>query len=498
MSFQKASLDYETWLKDQGFTISPKLAIKDLRNINQGRGILTEEDIEEDEELFTIPRSGIINVANCALVEKYPEAKDELLKLNQWEALIIVLLYELKVEQSKWLKYFDVLPIHDSDNYDFNQLMFWNDDELKLLEPSLIVQRIGKDLAEEMYSKLFPEYVTNVLKVKELAEITIEDYHKVASLIMSYSFDVNKVEFTSDDDEEDEEDEEDIQDEVSNVEMDKYFKSMVPLADTLNADTKLHNAILTYNNGLLVMKSIKQIKKGEQIYNTYSEHPNSEILRRYGYIEPTGSKHDFGEVSLSLIIDHFVEAEKLDESFIRSCLDIFKEIVNNEEELELADIVLDSYDCFINHEIIMEMIFIIQILTILTKVHKTDPLSVDEKERYNMIKRIFMKCYQLIEGKKLTKKFLSNYTQIIQKRLNQYPTIASEEFGSYSNDRKVLAEFVVKSEYKALNSCLDIEKTFNIDGEKFKFIEDEKLLRNIIKKRKSNDLTNGDNKRKKN
>ena len=42
---------------------------------------------------------------------------------------------------------------------------------------------------------------------------------------------------------------------------------------------------------------------------------------------------------------------------------------------------------------------------------------------------------------------------------------------------------VVKSEYQSLKNCLDLEKTFS----EYKFVDDEKLLKNIIKKRFSED-----------
>lgn len=44
------------------------------------------------------------------------------------------------------------------------------------------------------------------------------------------------------------------------------------------------------------------IANGEQIYNTYGNVPNSDLLRRYGYIIP-GSKDDIVEIPVELILD---------------------------------------------------------------------------------------------------------------------------------------------------------------------------------------------------
>ena len=109
-------------------------------------------------------------------------------------------------------------------------------------------------------------------------------------------------------DEEDEDEDEDKEDDDDDEEEDnEYYKSMVPFADTLNADTHLNNAILIYSTDQLIMTCIKPIAKGEQVYNTYSDHPNLELLRRYGYVELNGSKYDFGEIPLSTIKSVFID-----------------------------------------------------------------------------------------------------------------------------------------------------------------------------------------------
>jgi N-lysine methyltransferase SETD6 len=50
------------------------------------------------------------------------------------------------------------------------------------------------------------------------------------------------------------------------------------------------------------MRSIKAIPRGEQIYNTYGDLPNSDLLRRYGYVIPE-SKDDIVEVPSDFIIE---------------------------------------------------------------------------------------------------------------------------------------------------------------------------------------------------
>jgi N-lysine methyltransferase SETD6 len=49
------------------------------------------------------------------------------------------------------------------------------------------------------------------------------------------------------------------------------------------------------------MRSILTIAKDSQIYNTYGNLPNADLLRRYGYVIP-GSKDDLVEISAEMII----------------------------------------------------------------------------------------------------------------------------------------------------------------------------------------------------
>lgn len=529
--FDEDSQKFTTWLESSGVTISPKIAIVDLRDQHQGRAVVAVEDIDADEVLYSIPRSSLINVTNCSLVDDHPHLKEKLQKLGHWEGLITVLLYELKAkkENSKWLPYFNVLPINDKENYQLNQLVHWSDEELKSLEPSLVLERVGKDDSLQMFNKLYPRIIIEELGLNELEGITTEDLYNVASLIMSYSFDVQlpkenvEEEDESQDEEGDEEedlevDDDDVlegnedseeQEEVAepddiykdDIENDGAVKSMVPLADTLNADTTLHNASLNHSEGDLIMKSIKPIKKGEQVYNSYFDHPNSEILRRYGYVESQGSLHDFGEVPLSLIKSYFVNNTNLTGEFLDQIFSILNDISESMEDVdEQVEIVLDSYDCYKSREVITELVFIVQVLSVISEINKEEHLdTLNDEARQKQINRIFQKCYQLIEGKKLTNNFKSNFQKILQTRLEQYPEVAALPYeDGVAFTRRKMAEVVLKSEYQSLKNCSDITETFqNGKMGKFGFIDDGKLIRNITKKRPAEESNVSKKKKKK-
>jgi SET domain-containing protein 6 len=487
---EEATNNFVLWLKENDVTVSSKVTIADLSAENQGRGVVAVEDIKPEENLFEIPLSAILNIETCSLVKDVSNAKSILLELNQWEALILVLLYELEVKQndSKWLKYFKVLPICDEQHYKFDQLIFWSNEELSELSPSLIVERVGKVQAAEMFSKLSKVIEKLGLDIK----VSNEKYQKIASVIMSYSFDV---EFANED-EEKEDDEDEGNQTQSEILNDGYFKSMVPLADTLNADTEFHNAHLVYTEKSLIMTSTKPIKKGEQVYNTYSDHPNSEILRMYGYVQHHGSKYDFAEIPLSLIEKYFQDHYKLSKEYVQKVLNTLRKVVTEENESndfeDEVDLVLDSYDCFKSHEVQTEFLFVIQLVTVIAII---SPSIQGDEDFHNVIKRIYKKCYQLVESNKLTKEFLQNYKNILNNRLSMYPNISE---APKDISRKAMAQAVLNSEITSLKSCLETCKTIKTETGPFNFIDDDKLIRNIMKKRfNSDDATNVSKKSKK-
>lgn len=51
------------------------------------------------------------------------------------------------------------------------------------------------------------------------------------------------------------------------------------------------------------MITLRVIKAGEEILNYYGPHPNSELLRRYGYVTPKHSRYDVVELPWKLVED---------------------------------------------------------------------------------------------------------------------------------------------------------------------------------------------------
>lgn len=120
---------------------------------------------------------------------------------------------------------------------------------------------------------------------------------------MAYSFhDEKDAEEDADDDKEEEDEDEEAPP--------KELLAMVPMADMLNHKTGYNNARLFHESDCLRMKAIKDIREGEQIYNTYGELCNADLLRKYGFADEN-NPFDLCELNGGQVIDMFAKEDKL-------------------------------------------------------------------------------------------------------------------------------------------------------------------------------------------
>ncbi|UKZ70660.1 uncharacterized protein TrAtP1_011632 [Trichoderma atroviride] len=334
--FQSQTKVFLDWFKSlPGSTFSEHIEIRDLRERNAGRGIVALQDIPADTVLFTVPRSAIVNIETSELRAKLPDVflnQDTAMEVDNkpqqdpWSTLIIVLIYEyFKGDQSSWKPYLDVLPAS------FETPMFWSDAEVDELQASATRSKIGKTNAEEMFhAKILPVIRGNpdIFQTSQAKsdEELIQLAHRMGSTIMSYAFD-----FQNEDEEEEDDSEEWVEDREA-----KSTMGMVPMADILNADAE-YNAHVNYGDDALTVATLRTIKAGEEILNYYGPHPNSELLRRYGYVTPKHSRYDVVELPWKMIEDALaanlgLSSEQLDSAREHLDLDEFEETFVLERE----------------------------------------------------------------------------------------------------------------------------------------------------------------------
>ncbi|KAF1957412.1 SET domain-containing protein [Byssothecium circinans] len=397
--FDEASHSFLQWLKSTGAEISSKIELKDLRNIQAGRGVVATQDITKDELLFRIPRPTLLTVSNSLLSSEIPKATLD--HLGPWLSLILVMLYEyINGSASTWAPYFAVLPS------EFNTLMFWSDDELAELQASAVVHKIGKKAADESFrNELLPvikEFAEIFFSGDERAKERAEEMggeqglrlmHNMGSLIMAYAFDVEPADAKKEVDEEGY---------ASEDEDEALPKGMVPLADMLNADADRNNARLFYEENSLSMKALAPIKAGEEIFNDYGPLPRSDLLRRYGYITDNYARYDVVEIPFDLVAKIVTEHE------------IFSE--DRVEYLDGQGIIDTGYDITTSSPFNLEESLSPELIVLI----ETLLLPEDELER-------LQRKGKLPKPENMSRKGAELLLQLAKTRMQQYPTTLEED-----------------------------------------------------------------------
>lgn len=186
-------------------------------------------DIAADEDLFTIPCKSVISLATSDLNHRVDlkHSDHERIVDNPFHVLNLVLVYEsLLGDKSRWKAYLDLLP------NSFDTLMFWNEAELKQLQGSGVVQKIGKKDADAAFEELLMPFVRRYVDVFQGSASWSDEqlmalFHRIGSVIMAYAFDVEEEDSINDDN-----------GHFEFVDEPEPFKGMVPLADMLNADAE--------------------------------------------------------------------------------------------------------------------------------------------------------------------------------------------------------------------------------------------------------------------
>ncbi|KAF4589665.1 SET domain protein [Ophiocordyceps camponoti-floridani] len=287
-----------------GAKLSDAVEIADLRSRDAGRGIVATRDIPADTLLFRIPRKAILSVETSELKRLLPgllepseddeDEDEEEQGLSSWSATILVLMYEHFLgEESSWKPYLSILP------ETFDTPMFWTDDEITELQASALPCKIGRAEADDVFrKKLLP-----IIRSHPDIFRTSQDYsnvelvklaHRMGSTIMAYAFDLeNENGFQQFDDNDDGW----VEDRDN-----KALLGMVPMADMMNADAEF-NAHVNHEDENLSVSSLRPITAGEEVLNYYGPYPNSELLRRYGFVTEKHARYDDVELPWDIVED---------------------------------------------------------------------------------------------------------------------------------------------------------------------------------------------------
>lgn len=214
----------------------------------------------------------------------------------------------------------------------------------------------------------------------------------MASVIMSYSFDLvvpGAASSNPDASDSEDEDEEKL-----------HYKAMIPLADMLNADATLNNCRLFETPTGLEMKTILPVPAGAELYNDYGPLPRSDLLRRYGYTTANYTPYDVVEVS-SLLIVNTAAGATLAPAEKQARVDYLLD----------EDILEDSFD--------LEAAAPADIPDEVLVIVNTVLLTPDDFQRY--------KAANKLPKAKLTEASAEVLGAVLEARLREYPTTLEED-----------------------------------------------------------------------
>ncbi|XP_046755327.1 N-lysine methyltransferase SETD6 isoform X2 [Gallus gallus] len=160
--------------------------------------------------------------------------------------------------------------------------MFWPEEErVRLLQGTGIPEAVDKDLANIQleYSSIILPFMKSHPDIFDPELHTLELYKQLVAFVMAYSFQEPL-------------EEEDEDEKGPNPPM------MVPVADILNHVAN-HNASLEYAPTCLRMVTTQPISKGQEIFNTYGQMANWQLLHMYGFAEPyPGNTNDTADIQM--------------------------------------------------------------------------------------------------------------------------------------------------------------------------------------------------------
>ncbi|XP_030059452.1 N-lysine methyltransferase SETD6 [Microcaecilia unicolor] len=271
--------EFLEWCEMMGLKINAKVCITTKGTV-ANYGMMARETLAAGETVFSIPRLTLLSQHTTSISSLLKKNQTSLKSDSGWVPLLLSLLHEYRKDDSRWQPYFSLWP----DLGATDQPMFWPKDErVRLLQGTGVPEVVERDLANIHleYSNIVLPFMRLHPNIFDPKIHTLELYKKLVAFVMAYSFQ----ELTEEDDEQ------------SNTPV------MVPVADLLNHVSK-HNAQLEFTSACLRVENVTTqcIAEGQEVFNTYGQMANWQLLHMYGFVEPyPGNTNDTADIQM---MDH--------------------------------------------------------------------------------------------------------------------------------------------------------------------------------------------------
>lgn len=329
----RAERAFKRWMKANGIDYSDALELCIGHGFSvSGSGVRALCDLKEGDLIATIPHKACLTIRTSATSPMIEEAG-----LGGTLGLAVALMYERsKGPSSPWYGYLQLLPHHEC------VPLVWSLDEVDTLLVGTELHKAVKEdmqfLQEDWEESIAPLVSSNpsefprewfsveqFFAAKTLVEsraFQVDDYHGFGMVPLADLFNhktaAEDVHFTSAshvdssdvdhpgafpiDDESSDDSYSEISDRVSSKEGDS---SLYPGADG-NEITDMKGTHLfsssESNDNFLEMILVKNVKAGDEVFNTYGTLSNAALLHRYGFTEPE-NPFDIVNIDLDIVMD---------------------------------------------------------------------------------------------------------------------------------------------------------------------------------------------------
>ncbi|XP_075693195.1 N-lysine methyltransferase SETD6 [Rhinoderma darwinii] len=252
------------WCQKVAIQLNPKVFVSAQGTVSR-YGMMTRKDLPAGEIIFSVPRSALLSQHTSRIRDLLEKEQDILDSSSGWVPLLISLMYEATDERSPWAPYFGLWPQLTPPDLP----MFWSEEErLRLLKGTGVSEAAKKDLEnmEQEYSAIVLPFIRRHPTTFCAQKLSLDLYKRLAAFVMAYSF------------QEPLEDEDDFGKDVPPP-------MMVPVADLLNHVAQ-HNTHLEFTPECLRMVTTRPVTAGHELFNTYGQMGNWQLLHMYGFSEP--------------------------------------------------------------------------------------------------------------------------------------------------------------------------------------------------------------------
>ncbi|KAM3829028.1 N-lysine methyltransferase SETD6 isoform 2-T2 [Vipera latastei] len=252
------------WCAAAGVELSAKVCVSREGTV-AAYGLLARENLGAGEELFRVPRTALLSQHTSALAPLLRKEEASLQSASGWVPLLISLLYESTFSNSRWGPYFSLWPQFT----DLDHPMFWGlEERARLLQGTGVLEAVEKDLAniEMEYSSIILPFLKAHPDLFNPKVHTLELYRRLVAFVMAY-----------------------------------------------RSEGLERKGLQESEQESLKMVTTRPVCKGQEIFNTYGEIANWQLLHMYGFAEAyPGNTNDTADIQMSTLLKAALQATDTD------------------------------------------------------------------------------------------------------------------------------------------------------------------------------------------